>query len=94
MLASFYDSVLRELLTATGAALFVGNAYALVRRRRDGARSAGSPITRARPGSPVRGESRVTAAPELGQAPLARTVTYAGIGFVVMAVGLASIVAG
>jgi hypothetical protein len=32
---SFYDEVLRELITAVGAALFVGNLIALVRRRSD-----------------------------------------------------------
>jgi len=31
----FYDEVLRELLIAMGAALFVGNLMALVRRRND-----------------------------------------------------------
>lgn len=30
---SFYDEVLRELLVALGAALFLGNLLALVRRR-------------------------------------------------------------
>lgn len=30
---SFYDQVLRELLAAVGAALFLGNLVALVRRR-------------------------------------------------------------
>jgi hypothetical protein len=30
---SFYDEVLRELLVAMGAALFLGNLLALVRRR-------------------------------------------------------------
>jgi hypothetical protein len=35
---SFYDEVLRELITAVGAALFVGNLIALVRRRSDRAR--------------------------------------------------------
>jgi hypothetical protein len=32
---SFYDEVLRELITAVGAALFVGNLIALIRRRSD-----------------------------------------------------------
>lgn len=35
---SFYDDVLRELITAVGAALFVGNLIALVRRRSDRSR--------------------------------------------------------
>lgn len=37
---SFYDQVLRELLVAVGAALFLGNLLALVRRRRAGEREA------------------------------------------------------
>ena len=32
---SFYDSVMRELVFAIGAALFVANAFALYRRRLD-----------------------------------------------------------
>ena len=39
-LGSFYDEVLRELIAAMGAALFFGNLYALVRRRRDADRIA------------------------------------------------------
>ena len=35
---SFYDDVLRELITAVGAALFIGNLIALVRRRSDRSR--------------------------------------------------------
>jgi hypothetical protein len=35
---SFYDDVLRELITAVGAALFLGNLIALVRRRPDRSR--------------------------------------------------------
>lgn len=54
----FYDEVLRELLVAMGAALFVGNLLALLRR-----------------------------------APVARTLTYMAIGFVVAVWGLASLVA-
>lgn len=33
---NFYDQVLRELLAAVGAALFIGNLLALVRRRQEG----------------------------------------------------------
>ena len=47
----FYDEVLRELLVAVGAALFVGNLLALIRRRAPAsvtARSgAGHAVTRA-----------------------------------------------
>ena len=37
---SFYDEVLRELITALGAALFLANLFALVRRRSDARRAA------------------------------------------------------
>ncbi len=37
---SFYDEVLRELVVALGAALFLGNIFALWRRRTDRARLA------------------------------------------------------
>ncbi|HEV7864022.1 MAG TPA: hypothetical protein VGR20_15025 [Acidimicrobiia bacterium] len=72
----FYDEVLRELLVAMGAALFLGNLMALLRRR--------TPAT-------------VTEDEEghvLQQAPLARTLTYLMIGFVVALWGVASLVAG
>ena len=67
----FYSDVLLELVTALGAALFIANAYALIRRsadRREGAREA---VARSRPGSPVRKEVRATRS-TLDQAPLAR----------------------
>ena len=38
---SFYDQVLRELVAAFGAALLLGNGFALLRRRAD-ARAAGA----------------------------------------------------
>ena len=72
----FYDEVLRELLVAMGAALFLGNLMALVRRR--------APASAAEPDD---GHA-------LPQAPLARTVTYLVIGFVVALWGVASLVAG
>jgi hypothetical protein len=88
---SFYDEVLRELVTALGAALFLANLFALVRRRSDARRAAQRTVAKARPGSPVRGQKRtVDAKPDLPQAPVARTVTYLCIGFVVMVWGIAS----
>jgi hypothetical protein len=72
----FYDEVLRELLVAMGAALFVGNLMALLRRR------APAPV------SPSDGGHA------LPRAPLARTVLYLVIGFVVALWGVASLVAG
>ena len=72
----FYDEVLRELLVAMGAALFVGNLMALIRRR------APAPVHQSEDGH------------ALPQAPIARTVTYLVLGFVVAVWGVASLVAG
>ncbi len=86
----FYDDVLLELVTALGAALFVANAFALIRRgadRREGARHA---VARSRPGSPVRKQVRESTG-RLDQAPLARTITFMLFGLIVMVWGLASI---
>jgi hypothetical protein len=85
---SFYDDVLRELVFALGAALFVANAIALARRRNDAATARRRIVARGRPGSPVRGYGRAGGTTDLPQAPLARTVTYMLIGFVVMIAGL------
>lgn len=90
----FYDDVLRELITAVGAALFVGNLVALVRRQSDRRRASHRAVVKGRPGSPVRGQAAATRNRDtLPQAPLARTVFYLVIGFVVMVAGLAAIVA-
>jgi hypothetical protein len=78
---SFYDEVMRELVLALGGALFLANAVALARRRSD-ARRAGARRVPA-PGS---------AATDLPQAPLARSVTYMLIGLIVAVWALASIV--
>ncbi len=83
---NFYDSVLRELFFALGAALFLANAWALYRRRADLDEARRRRAT-TRPGSPVRGNRR-TATSDLEVAPLARTVTYLVIGLVVMIAGL------
>lgn len=88
---NFYDEVLRELLFALGAALFVANALALIRRRRDTRTAAHRPVAQRRPGSPVRGYRR-TDNRDLPAAPLVRTVTYLLIGFVVMIAGLGAII--
>jgi hypothetical protein len=89
--ANFYDEVLRELLFALGAALFIANAFALFRRRRDGQVAAHRTVAQHRPGSPVRGYRR-TDNRDLPQAPLVRTLTYLAIGFVVMIAGLGAII--
>ena len=75
----FYDEVLRELLVAMGGALFVGNLMALLRRR--------APARVRAPRSDEDGHA-------LTEAPLARTVTYLVIGFVVALWGIASLISG
>jgi hypothetical protein len=74
----FYDEVLRELLVAVGAALFVGNLMALIRRRQA-------------PAAVARDSDDGQALP---QAPVARTVAYMAMGFIVAFWGLASLLAG
>ena len=88
---SFYGEVLVELVLAFGAALFFANALALYRRREDADAAAARTVARGRPGSPVRPYRRDETVRDLPQAPLARTITYMVIGFVVMAWGLATI---
>jgi len=88
---SFYDEVLRELVFALGGALFVANAFALYRRRADAQSAARRTVARSRPGSPVRGYGRAEAR-DLPQAPLARTVMYLVIGFLVMVAGLGALI--
>lgn len=88
----FYDDVLLELVAALGAALFVANALALIRRgadRREGAKQA---VARSRPGSPVRKQVRESTG-RLDQVPIARTVTFMLFGLIVAAWGLVSIFA-
>ncbi len=88
----FYGQVLVELVAALGAALFIANALALARRRSDAQRAAKRSVARARPGSPVRGNRRGHVGDgDLPQAPIARSVTYLVIGFLVMIWGIASI---
>jgi hypothetical protein len=89
---SFYDGVLRELVAALGAALFFGNLWALYRRRADAQIASQRTVARNRPGSPVRGYRRSDANADLPQAPLARTITYMVIGFVVMVAGLGAMI--
>ena len=85
--SNFYDSVLRELVFALGAALFVANARALWHRRADRAAVTKKTVAKSRPGSPVRGYGRSDRG-DLMVAPLGRTVLYMTIGFVVMIAGL------
>jgi hypothetical protein len=88
----FYDDVLRELITAVGAALFVANLFALIKRGADRRRAAQRAPAKRRPGSPARREAGAPRDREtLTQAPLARTVVYMLIGFIVMVAGIAAI---
>jgi hypothetical protein len=91
---SFYDEVLRELFAAVGAALFFGNLVALVRRRADAQRVAaiGKRSKKAKGRSRIRSGRGATG--ELVQAPLARSVVYLVLGFVMMVAGIAALVAG
>ncbi len=82
----FYDDLLVQLLAALGAALFVGNGLALLRRRAD-ARAAGPRGQRGGAASPHRG------ADDLAQAPVGRTVLYMVVGFVVALAAIGSLVA-
>jgi hypothetical protein len=87
----FYDDVLLELVTALGAALFVANAFALLRRGADRREAAREAVIRARPGSPVRHTVRRATTGRLDEAPLGRTVAFMALGLVVAVWGLASI---
>ena len=89
---NFYDEVLRELVVALGAALFVANARALTRRRVDAEVAARRTVARARAGSPVRGYRRDGEGGDLVQAPVLRTVLYLVIGLIVMVWGIASLI--
>jgi hypothetical protein len=75
---NFYDEVLRELLVALGAALFLGNLLALIRRR--------PPATLAR-------EAEDSGEQLPLRAPIGRTVVYLLLGLVVMVWGIASLAA-
>lgn len=91
---TFYDQVLRELVAAIGAALFVGNGLALSRRRADKHR----PATAGRRSTKAKGSSRLgpdrRASGELARAPLLRTLAFLALGFVMMIAGLAALAAG
>jgi hypothetical protein len=88
----FYGDVLLELITAMGAALFIGNAWALIRRRADRRQAAKEAAVRARPGSPVRSQVRVATTGNLDEAPVGRSVGFMVLGFLVFVWGIASIV--
>jgi len=86
----FYGEVLVELMAALGAALFVANAYALVRRRQDRQEAARAAVMRSRPGSPVRKQIQASRG-TLAEAPVARTVTFMVLGLVVAVASIATL---
>jgi len=88
----FYTEVLRELVAALGAALFLGNLVALARRRDDAARRGRSTPRSAKAKGSSRVRSGHAAAADLARAPVARTVTYMVLGFVMMVAGIAALV--
>lgn len=87
----FYGEVLVEIMVALGAALFLANAFVLLRRRADRRAAAKTAVGRARPGSPVRGQVRRATSGNLDEAPLARTVTFMVVGLVVAIWGIATL---
>ena len=89
---SFYDEVLKELVVALGAALFLANARALVRRRVDAEVANRRTVSRSRAGSPVKGYRHRGDEHDLVQAPILRSSLYLVIGLVVMVWGIASLV--
>jgi hypothetical protein len=86
-----YGQVLLELLTAMGAALFVANAYALVRRGADRRAAARAAVMMERPGSPVRRTVRQATTGRLDQVPIGRSLAFMVLGLVVAVWGLASL---
>ena len=92
---SFYDEVLRELIVAIGAALFLAHGFALLKRKRDAERRA---VTSSARSGKVKGASRAVAAGrtrdgELVQVPFARSAAFCALGFVMMVAGIASLTA-
>jgi hypothetical protein len=89
----FYDQVLRELVVALGAALFVGNGLAMLRRRRDRrahARPVGARSTKVKGASRRRATGR-RGSGDLVAAPLGRSAVFAALGFVMMLAGIAAL---
>lgn len=89
---SFYQQVFLELLLAAGAALAIGNVYALARRRRD--RADARELARTAPRAP-RQRAPKGHEPEvlLAQAPVGRSLLYIVIGLVAFTWALATLVA-
>ncbi len=86
---SFYDDVLRQLIAAMGAALFLGNLVALIRRRADAKRTAVAGRKTAKGAKTTKAD-----VDDLPVAPIGRTIGYMLLGLVVMVWGVASLLAG
>ena len=76
---SFYDSVLRELVAALGAALFFGNLWALYRRRADAQIASQRTVARNRPVDNKWIGQRI-ADPDIDMATIARGQGATGFG--------------
>jgi hypothetical protein len=85
----FYTVVLLELMAALGAALAVGNAIALVRRRRPLDSHAAQQSTETSTSSTTTTSTTAT----LTRAPLVRTLAYLALGIVVCVWSLATLIA-
>ncbi|MGH8990138.1 MAG: hypothetical protein ACRDZ7_01260 [Acidimicrobiia bacterium] len=72
----FYDEVLRQLLVALGAALFLGNLVALIRKQ---------------PPADIVREAEEAGRPPPQRAPVGRTVGFIVLGLVIMIWGIASL---
>ncbi len=89
----FYSDVLRNIVLALGAALFFGNSMALYHRRRDADQAVRRTVAKARPGSPVRGYRRDATLTDRPQAPIGRSLLYAGIGLLMVVWWIGSVAA-
>jgi hypothetical protein len=74
----FYDEVLRQLLVALGAALFLGNLLALVRGR---------------PPADIVRQAEAAGKEPPPRAPVGRTLIFLLLGLVIMVWGIASLTA-
>lgn len=74
----FYDEVLRQLLVALGAALFLGNLLALIRSH---------------PPADIVREAEEAGKPPPPRAPVGRTLVFLLLGLIIMVWGIASLTA-
>ena len=89
----FYGEVLREIVVALGAALFVANLFALLRRNADLRAAAARRSSGNVPAAPSARTCRVATTGKLDQAPIGRTIAFMVLGLFVAIVGIASLTA-